>query len=250
MLPRDAHIVITDSGLGGLSICAAARTRAARRRPVPRHPPHVRERVAIRGSRLQRSARRGRPRPGVRRGPRADGADAAGPDPDRLQHAVDSLPADGVQPSTVGARCTASSMPAWTSSSSASRGDTASSIVLLGTKTTIESGVHKAQLEQRGIDPRRIAAVSCHGLAGAIERDVDGPRAAELIGECAARAVEAAPRGTTLLLGLCCTHYGYVAVRLADAVARLTSRRVDVAQSEPWPGRPPARGCQFRRRQC
>ena len=98
-------------------------------------------------------------------------------------------------------------------------GNTASSIVLLGTKTTIESGVHKARLEQRGIDPRRIAAVSCHGLAGAIEHDVDGPLAAELVGECAARAVAAAPRGTTLFLGLCCTHYGYVALRLVNAVA-------------------------------
>jgi glutamate racemase len=103
----------------------------------------------------------------------------------------------------------------------------ASSIVLLGTKTTIESGVHQAQLERRGIDSRRIAAVSCHGLAGAIERDVDGPRAEELIRECAARTAAAAPRGATLFLGLCCTHYGYVAARLVAAVASVTSRRVD-----------------------
>jgi glutamate racemase len=100
------------------------------------------------------------------------------------------------------------------------------SLVLLGTKTTIESGVHRARLEARGVEPRRIAAVSCHGLAGAIERDVDGPRTTELVAECAARAAGAAPPGAPLLLGLCCTHYGYIAVRLVDAVARLISGRV------------------------
>ena len=98
--------------------------------------------------------------------------------------------------------------------------------MLLGTRTTIEAGVHREGLERRGIDSRRIAAVSCHGLAGAIERDVDGPRTADLIGECIARAAEAAPPGGTVFLGLCCTHYGYVAARLTDSVARQTSRLV------------------------
>jgi glutamate racemase len=105
-------------------------------------------------------------------------------------------------------------------------GDPASSIVLVGTRTTIESGTHAARLAQLGVDPKRVAAVSCHGLAGAIERDVDGPRAAALMGECMARAAEAAPPGGALWLGLCCTHYGYVAAGLAGALARLTSRRV------------------------
>lgn len=100
------------------------------------------------------------------------------------------------------------------------------SIVLLGTKTTIESRVHASRLRERGVAAERVAAVSCAGLAGAIERDVDGPRTAELLAECAARAAAAAPAGAMLFLGLCCTHYGYVAVRLVDAVARLTSRRV------------------------
>jgi len=104
--------------------------------------------------------------------------------------------------------------------------DPVSSIVLLGTRTTIESGAHAERLERRGIDPGRVAAVSCHGLAGAIERDVQGRLAAELINACASRAAQAAPPGGTLFLGLCCTHYGYVAVRVVDAVARQTSRRV------------------------
>jgi glutamate racemase len=106
------------------------------------------------------------------------------------------------------------------------RDDPGASIVLTGTKTTIESGVHRVQLVHRGIDPARIAAVSCHGLAAAIEKDVDGAGVVELIDVCASRAAAAAPPGAVLLAGLCCTHYGYVAVRIVDALARKTGRRV------------------------
>ena len=105
-------------------------------------------------------------------------------------------------------------------------GEPGASIVLLGTKTTIESGVHKERLERAGVGAGRIAAVSCHGLAGAIERDVNGPNTGALIDACAARAAAAAPPGFPVFLGLCCTHYGYVADRLVDAVSALSSRRV------------------------
>jgi glutamate racemase len=101
-----------------------------------------------------------------------------------------------------------------------------SSIVLTGTKTTIESGAHRDLLAARGIDPARVAAVACHGLAAAIERDVDGPRTAELLDACAARAAGATPPGSTLYLGLCCTHYGYVAGRFVEALAAKTGRQV------------------------
>jgi len=104
--------------------------------------------------------------------------------------------------------------------------DAAATIVLAGTRTTIESGVHRDRLAARGTDPARIAAVPCHGLAAAIERDVNGPSAARLIEECAARAAAAAPPGGTLLLGLCCTHYVYVAGRLEAALAAKTGRLV------------------------
>jgi glutamate racemase len=104
--------------------------------------------------------------------------------------------------------------------------DPSASIVLTGTKTTIESGVHRDQLVRRGIDPARIAAASCHGLAAAIEKHVDGAGVAALIDECATKAAAAAPPGGVLFVGLCCTHYGYVAVRIVDALARKTGRRV------------------------
>jgi len=225
-MPRDAHIVITDSGLGGLSICAlleqglqvAGPSRNVRLTYVNAWPfedrgyndlPDEAARVRVFDAALARMAQM---------------------QPDCILIACNTL-------SILYPRTAFSLHPAVPVHGIVDAGvdlfaerlakHPGSSLVLLGTRTTIESGVHQERLQQRGIDARRIAAVSCHGLAGAIERDVDGPRTAELIGECAARAVAAAPRGTRLFLGLCCTHYGYVAVRLVDAVARLTSRGVD-----------------------
>ena len=249
MLPRDAHIVITDSGLGGLSVCAlleqglrvAAPSRSIRLTYVNAWPfedrgyndlPDEAARALVFDAALARMAQM---------------------QPDRILIACNTLSilypitAFSRQPSVPVAGIVDAGVDLFVERLAR---DTASSIVLLGTKTTIESGVHKARLEQRGIGPRRIAAVSCHGLAGAIERDVDGPRAAELIGECAARAVEAAPRGTTLL-----TRFVLHALRVRCRPARGCGCPADVpargvAQSEPWPGCPPARGCQFRRRQC
>jgi hypothetical protein len=63
-----------------------------------------------------------------------------------------------------------------------------------------------------------------HGLAGAIERDVDGPRTRNSSEHGAGRRGRSP--GGTLFLGLCCTHYGYVAARLIEPVARQTSRHV------------------------
>jgi glutamate racemase len=224
-MPRDAHIVITDSGLGGLSVCAALE-RGLRQAGAPRNVrltyvnawpfedrgyndlPDEAARARVFDAALARMAEM---RPG------------------RILVACNTLSI--LYPRTAFSRHPAVPVHGIVDAgvdlfAEHLAGDPAASIVLVGTRTTIESGVHKERLERQGVEPGRIAAVSCHGLAGAIERDVDGPRTAELVGECAARAVAAASRGTTLLLGLCCTHYGYVAVRLVNAVARLTARRV------------------------
>jgi glutamate racemase len=224
-MPRDAHIVITDSGLGGLSICAALEqglrlagvSRDVRLTYVNAWPfedrgyndlPDDAARARVFDAALARMAEM---------------------EPGRILVACNTLSI--LYPKTAFSRRPAVPVHGIVEAgvdlfSERLAGDPASSIALVGTRTTIESGAHEAGLRQRGIDPRRVAAVSCHGLAGAIERDVDGPGASELVERCAARAAEAAPPGDTLWLGLCCTHYGYVEARLVEAVARLASRRV------------------------
>ena len=99
-------------------------------------------------------------------------------------------------------------------------------VVLLGTRTTIESGVHRARLVARGISADRIAAVACHGLAAAIERDPLGDATASLIETCSHEAGRIAPHGTPLLAGFCCTHYALVSDRLREALTRKAGRHV------------------------
>ncbi len=220
-----AHIVITDSGLGGLAICAALE------RGLRLAPPSSDVRLTYvnawpfedRGyNDLPDEAARARV---------FDGALArmAEMQPDRILIACNTLSI--LYPHTVFSRNPPVPVHGIVDAGvdlfvQRMAGEPGASIVLLGTKTTIESGVHRERLERAGVGAGRIAAVSCHGLAGAIERDVNGPRTDELIGACAARAAAAAPPGAPVFLGLCCTHYGYVADRLVDAVSALSSRRV------------------------
>jgi glutamate racemase len=102
----------------------------------------------------------------------------------------------------------------------------AGALVLVGTRTTMDSGVHRARLVERGIDAARIGAASCHGLATAIERGPDSDTTAALIDTCASRAAAAAPPGDPLFVGLACTHYGLVADRIAAALTAHAGRRV------------------------
>lgn len=101
-----------------------------------------------------------------------------------------------------------------------------SSILLLGTRTTIESGVHRQRLAERGISNDRIASVPCHGLAAAIER---GPRSAAtttLLNECACRANQSWPPGDPSYVGLCCTHYALVRDEIGRALEAKANRPV------------------------
>jgi glutamate racemase len=100
------------------------------------------------------------------------------------------------------------------------------SIVLFGTRTTIESGSHRARLIARGIAPERIAAVPCHGLARAIEMEPDGETIGRLIEQCSAAASRSMPAGKPLYLGVCCTHYTYVRDQMRDALERHSRRPV------------------------
>jgi glutamate racemase len=218
MLPR-AHIVITDSGLGGLAICAALDR--GLRAPSPGCDVRL---TYVNAWPFEDRGYNDLPDASARAAV-FDGALSAmaAMRPDRILIACNTLsilyahtvfsrrppvPVRGIV--DAGVELFAEALGA----------DPASAIVLAGTKTTIESGVHLERLVRRGVDPARVAAVHCHGLAGAIERDVDGRRTAELIEACASRVAEAAPPAGALFVGLCCTHYGYVAQRLAGAAMR------------------------------
>ncbi len=106
--------------------------------------------------------------------------------------------------------------------------DPASVLALFGTRTTIGSGEHVRRLAARGLDPRRVVAEPCHGLAAAIDRDPGSPAIAGLVDECVLRAAPRFPRGAPVLAGLACTHYAFVAGDFHDSLRRRTGSAVEV----------------------
>ena len=92
----------------------------------------------------------------------------------------------------------------------AARREPASHLLILGTKTTVESQVYPRALTENGIAPERIHSLSCHGLARRIEQDPASAEAASQIADSARQAAamfQSLPE--KLYLCFCCTHYGY-----------------------------------------
>lgn len=213
------HLVITDSGLGGLSICAGiARARA-----------HTATRITYVNA---------WPEPGRGYNDLA-GLDARAAAFDRVLRSIAALSPDElviacntlsiVYSSTAFSRAPSFNVCGIIDAGVALFGEAlaehpASSVLLLGTRTTIESGVHRQRLIAQGISGRRIAAHACHGLAAAIEQGPHGEATGAMIRDCAARAGALAVPGQPSYVGLCCTHYGFVSDRLCRALADTVGR--------------------------
>lgn len=101
-------------------------------------------------------------------------------------------------------------------------------LVLFGTRTTIGSGEHIRRLAARGIDPRRVVAETCHGLAAVIDKDPDSPDVPGLVEDCVLRVAPRLPSGAPLYAGLACTHYAYVADAFRKSLARHSGTKVRI----------------------
>ena len=85
-----------------------------------------------------------------------------------------------------------------------------SSVLILGTKSTVESGVYAQKLIAGGIAPERIKGIACPGLATLLESDPAAKEVQESIAGYAQEAVKlfgSEPR--KLFCALCCTHFGF-----------------------------------------
>ncbi len=107
-------------------------------------------------------------------------------------------------------------------------GDPEGVLALFGTRTTIASGVHVSRLSRRGIDPRRIVTEPCHGLAAAIDKDPDSPAVPGLVEDCVLRVVPRLPAGARLYAGLACTHFAYVAEAFRTSLGRHSGAKVEI----------------------
>ncbi len=88
--------------------------------------------------------------------------------------------------------------------------DPGARLILFGTETTIAEGSHREKLERMGIDPGCVVGQPCPELAAAIENGFKSENTALLIEAYVDEALAklgAPPRH--LAAGLVCTHYGY-----------------------------------------
>jgi glutamate racemase len=96
-------------------------------------------------------------------------------------------------------------------------------IILFGTPTTAQSQVHAHELTHKGIALDRIITQGCTGLAGTIERNPFDPSINLMIQDNVDQAMaKGGNRFHPLAAALCCTHFGYCEDLFASALARHT----------------------------
>ncbi len=104
--------------------------------------------------------------------------------------------------------------------------------ILFGTKTTIESEAHKKALVARGFPPERIIGQACHKLAGAIERGTASEETIGYIRQFVNEALAKAASGP-LFASFNCTHYGYARQAFADAFAAAGRPGIELLDPNP-----------------
>ncbi len=83
--------------------------------------------------------------------------------------------------------------------------------LVFATKTTIESGAHKKLLVEKGVRADRVVGEACPRLAGAIERGAASEETASYVRKFVAEALDRrSTKGGPLVVSLNCTHFGYV----------------------------------------
>lgn len=94
--------------------------------------------------------------------------------------------------------------------------------MIFGTQTTIGAGTYPRILQERGIDAQRIVTQACPGLADTISEDREGDRTRAEIARWVATAVaKMQTPDAPVVAALACTHYGYRKDLFAAAFADL-----------------------------
>jgi glutamate racemase len=104
---------------------------------------------------------------------------------------------------------------------------------IFATQTTIDSGAYVQALQARGVDASRIVGQACPGLADTISEDPEGTRARAQIESWVGAAVAKLPDASVPVVAcLACTHYGYRKQLFADALAAAGLRATVVNPNE------------------
>ncbi|MBV9496403.1 MAG: aspartate/glutamate racemase family protein [Acidobacteria bacterium] len=98
--------------------------------------------------------------------------------------------------------------------------DPRSTAMIFATQTTIDAGTYARSLEAQGIDASRIVSQACPGLADIISEDREGSHARAEIRRWVGIAIEKMhDRHAPVVACLACTHYGYRKDDFASAFA-------------------------------
>jgi glutamate racemase len=88
--------------------------------------------------------------------------------------------------------------------------DPRSVAMIFATQTTIDAGTYARLLAERGIEPARIVTQACPGLADTISEDREGTKTrAEIRGWVGTAIEKMHDRTAPVVACLACTHYGY-----------------------------------------
>jgi glutamate racemase len=88
--------------------------------------------------------------------------------------------------------------------------DPDSHVIIFGTPTTIAEKSHEKKLVKMGINPDRVIGKGCINLAGKIERDPFSSSVKQMIHKNVLEAVTKIHKPTQkIYAALCCTHFGY-----------------------------------------
>lgn len=99
--------------------------------------------------------------------------------------------------------------------------DKDSQVIILGTPTTIAQRSHEKKLVKMGIDSNRILNQACTDLAGKIERNPFGTDVSKIIDANVSQAVSQIHHpGGKVYAALCCTHFGYCSEHFQAALSR------------------------------
>jgi glutamate racemase len=92
--------------------------------------------------------------------------------------------------------------------------------MIFATQTTLHAGAYPRILAEHGIAESRIVAQACPGLADTISEDREGSKSRAEIGEWVRTAIAKMPDPSApVVAALACTHYGYRKELFADAFA-------------------------------
>jgi glutamate racemase len=106
-----------------------------------------------------------------------------------------------------------------------------SAALILGTATTVSSGQYTKQLAALGIPEDEIFSQACPFLESEIQADPKSDLVTNLAEVYVGEAVEKTstlPAGTTIQVGLCCSHYGYSMEAFNRAFKRHKSYRFEL----------------------